>query len=88
MTQLNESLLDGSALVVHSDTAHPDEEDSGTTHVPGAPLEQSDKPRAGSKYLLVLQVVRDNRWLSTSRCGIPGQGLQALRWYLAACHST
>jgi len=50
---LNESLLDGSALVVHSDTAHPDEEDSGTTHVPGAPLEQSDKPRAGiaAEYL-------------------------------------
>jgi len=49
---LNESLLDGSHLTVHSDTVHPDE-DLGTSPVPGAPLEQSDKPRAGiaAEYL-------------------------------------
>jgi len=50
---LNGSLLDGGALTVHSDTVHPDEEDSETTHVPGTPLDQSDKPRAGiaAEYL-------------------------------------
>lgn len=47
--QLNESLLDGNHLTVHSDKVHPDEEDSEANHVPGAPIEQSDKPRAGSK---------------------------------------
>ena len=35
---------------MHSDTVHPDEEDSEATHDPGAPLDQSDKPRAGSKH--------------------------------------
>lgn len=39
---------------MHSDTVHPDEEDSETTHVPGTPLDQSDKPRAGSKRHFVL----------------------------------
>jgi len=50
---LNESLLDGNHLTVHSDEVHPDEEGSGANHVPGAPLEQSDKPRAGiaAEYL-------------------------------------
>jgi RNA recognition motif-containing protein len=50
---LNGSLLDGSALTVHSDTVHPDEEESEATHVPGTPLDQSDKPRAGiaAEYL-------------------------------------
>ncbi len=51
LTQLNESVVDGSALTVHSDTVHPDEEESEATHVPGTPLDQSDKPRAGSKRL-------------------------------------
>jgi len=59
-TQLNESLLDGNHLTVHSDEVHPDEEDSGANHVPGAPLEQSDKPRAGSKQRLVLEVAYDS----------------------------
>jgi hypothetical protein len=55
LAQLNGSLLDGVALGVHSDTVHPDEEDSETTtHVPGTPLDQSDKPRAGSKRPSVL----------------------------------
>jgi hypothetical protein len=36
---------------VNSDAVHPDEEDSEAVHVPGAPLDQSDKPRAGSKHL-------------------------------------
>ena len=49
VTQLNGSLLDGGALNVHSDIVHPDEDDSETTHIPGAPLDQSYKPRAGSK---------------------------------------
>jgi hypothetical protein len=53
LTQLNGSLLDGGALSVYSDTVHPDEEDSETTHVPGTPLDQSDKPRAGSKHHFV-----------------------------------
>ncbi|KAH9986580.1 hypothetical protein BJV77DRAFT_1028544, partial [Russula vinacea] len=50
---LNGSLLDGGALSVYSDTVHPDEDDSETTHVPGTPLDQSDKPRAGiaAEYL-------------------------------------
>ena len=33
-----------------SDTVHPDEDD--TPHVPGAPLDQSDKPRAGSECFI------------------------------------
>lgn len=36
---------------MHSENVHPDEEDSEATHhVPGAPLDQSDKPRAGSEH--------------------------------------
>ncbi|KAH9971981.1 hypothetical protein BGW80DRAFT_409655 [Lactifluus volemus] len=48
---LNGGSLDGNELRVHSDTEHPDEED--THHVPGSPLDQSDKPRAGiaAEYL-------------------------------------
>jgi hypothetical protein len=48
---LNGSLLGGGALSVHSDTVHPDEEESETTHIPG--IDQSDKPRAGiaAEYL-------------------------------------
>ena len=45
---------------MHSDIVHPDEEDSEANHAPDAPLDQSDKPRAGSKHLPVslnLQVV-------------------------------
>jgi len=50
---LNGSLLDGGTLSVHSETVHPDEEESETIHVPGTPLDQSDKPRAGiaAEYL-------------------------------------
>ncbi|KAI9454115.1 hypothetical protein F5148DRAFT_1277370 [Russula earlei] len=49
---LNGSILGGGPLVVHSDAVHPDEE-LETAHVPGAPLDQSDKPRAGiaAEYL-------------------------------------
>ena len=53
LTQLNGSVVEGSTLNVHSDTVHPDEEDSEASHVPGAPLDQSDKPRAGSKHPFV-----------------------------------
>jgi len=49
-TQLNGGSLDGAHLNVHSDTVHPDEEEA--PHVPGSPLDQSDKPRAGSEYSL------------------------------------
>jgi hypothetical protein len=59
LAQLNESLLDGSHLTVHSDTVHPDE-DLSTSPVPGAPLEQSDKPRAGSKHHFVVPVAHNN----------------------------
>jgi len=50
---LNGSLLDGGTLSVHSDTVHPDEEEPEANHVPGTPLDQSDKPRAGiaAEYL-------------------------------------
>lgn len=48
---LNSGVLDGAHLNVHSDTVHPDEEE--VPHVPGSPLDQSDKPRAGiaAEYL-------------------------------------
>ena len=46
--QLNGGTLDGTQLNVFSDTVHPDEEEA--PHVPGSPLDQSDKPRAGSEY--------------------------------------
>ncbi|KAI9443064.1 hypothetical protein H4582DRAFT_1152301 [Lactarius indigo] len=48
---LNGGSLDGAHLSVHSDTVHPDEEEA--PHVPGSPLDQSDKPRAGiaAEYL-------------------------------------
>jgi hypothetical protein len=63
-TQLNGSILDSRPLTVYSETVHGDdsEEDSGTSRVPGAPLEQSDKPRAGSMYpsYLVLQSAHDS----------------------------
>ena len=48
--QLNGGTLDGAHLNVYSDTVHPDEEEA--PHVPGSPLDQSDKPRAGSEYSL------------------------------------
>jgi hypothetical protein len=87
MIQLNESLLDGSHLTVNSDTVHPDE-DLGTSPVPGAPLEQSDKPRAGSKGHCVLSVA-DSNWLFSNSCrGIFGQRLQALGSDFAACNSS
>jgi len=59
---LNGSLLDGGALNVHSDIVHPDEDDSETTHVPGAPLDQSYKPRAGiaAEYLAKGYKLSDN----------------------------
>ncbi|KAI0290113.1 hypothetical protein B0F90DRAFT_645190 [Multifurca ochricompacta] len=48
---LHEGSLDGVQLKVHSDIVHPDEEE--TSRVPGDPLDQSDKPRAGiaAEYL-------------------------------------
>ncbi len=61
---------------MHSDTVHPDEEDSEATHVPGSPLDQSDKPRAGSKRHPPVSFTgcKTDLWLF-SRCGIPGQGI-------------
>ena len=71
-TQLNGSLFEGGILNVHSDAVHPDEEDEEATHVPGAPLDQSDKPRAGSKHAPVsFSSWKTNLWLC-SRCRIPG----------------
>jgi hypothetical protein len=49
-TQLNGGALDGAHLTVHSDVVHQDEEE--TPHIPGSPPDQSDKPRAASKYYL------------------------------------
>jgi len=43
--QLNGGVLDGSALEVTSDTIHPNDD-----HTSDHPIEQSDKPRAGSKF--------------------------------------
>jgi len=59
---LNESLVEGGTLNVHSDAVHPDEEDSEAAHVPGAPLDQSDKPRAGiaAEYLAKGYKLSDN----------------------------
>jgi len=59
---LNESLLGGGTLTVHSDTVQLDEEDSEATHIPGAPLDQSDKPRAGiaAEYLAKGYKLTDN----------------------------
>ena len=62
-TQLNGSLFEGGILNVHSDAVHPDEEDEEATHVPGAPLDQSDKPRAGSKHAPVsFRSCKTNLW--------------------------
>jgi hypothetical protein len=44
--QLNGGTLDGASLSVTSDVAHQDEEEQLKE---GVPVEQSDKPRAGSK---------------------------------------
>jgi len=59
---LNGSLLGRDSLNVHSDTVHPDEEDSEATHVQGTPLDQSDKPRAGiaAEYLAKGYKLSDN----------------------------
>lgn len=46
-TQLNGGTLDGATLDVTSEVAHEDE-DTGTSRE-GHPIDQSDKPRAGSK---------------------------------------
>ncbi|KAI0060308.1 hypothetical protein BV25DRAFT_1917916 [Artomyces pyxidatus] len=48
---LNGGTLDGAHLDVFSETVHPDEEEG--THIPGHPIDQSDKPRAGiaAEYL-------------------------------------
>jgi hypothetical protein len=47
---LNGGALDGAHLTVHSDVVHQDEEEA--PHIPGSPPDQSDKPRAASKYRL------------------------------------
>jgi len=57
---LNGGGLDGAHLNVYSDTVHPDDEES--PHVPGSPLDQSDKPRAGiaAEYLAKGYKLSDN----------------------------
>ncbi|THH14008.1 hypothetical protein EW146_g6268 [Bondarzewia mesenterica] len=57
---LNGGTLDGAHLVVTSEVAHADEEE--TPHVEGAPIEQSDKPRAGiaAEYLARGYVLSDH----------------------------
>jgi len=57
---LNGGSLDGAHLSVLSDTVHPDEEEA--PHVPGSPLDQSDKPRAAiaAEYLAKGYKLSDN----------------------------
>jgi len=57
---LNDGSLDGAHLTVHSDIVHQDEEE--TPHVPGSPLDQSDKPRAAiaAEYLAKGYKLSDN----------------------------
>jgi hypothetical protein len=57
---LNGGALDGAHLNVYSDTVHPDEEEA--PNVPGSPLDQSDKPRAGiaAEYLAKGYKLSDN----------------------------
>jgi len=57
---LNGGSLDGAHLTVLSDTVHPDEEEP--PHVPGSPLDQSDKPRAAiaAEYLAKGYKLSDN----------------------------
>ena len=60
-------------MSVHSDTVHPDEEESETIHVPGTPLDQSDKPRAGSKHPSVF--FRDRKPTMTGDCLVAAEYL-------------
>jgi len=57
---LNGGTLDGAHLNVYSDAVHPDDEE--VLHVPGSPLDQSDKPRAGiaAEYLAKGYKLSDN----------------------------
>jgi hypothetical protein len=72
--QLNGGTLDGASLEVSSEVAHQDEDEPLKE---GVPLEQSDKPRAGSKvklYLVFLHLLNRGH----SRCGISGERLCSL----------
>jgi len=57
---LNGGSLDGNELSVQSDTVHPDEDEA--PHIPGSPLDQGDKPRAGiaAEYLAKGYKLSDN----------------------------
>lgn len=56
---MNEGTLDGAKLSVKSDKEHADtDEDNNVPHPSGEPFVQSDKPRAGSKYMLRIVNVR------------------------------
>jgi hypothetical protein len=55
---LDGGTLDGSHLNVTSDTVHPDVPDNHEEHpAEGAPIEQSDKPRAGSACNTLVLIV-------------------------------
>lgn len=49
-TQLNGGTLDGSQLSVTSDLVDDDHHDAGAAHGDGSPIQQHEKPRAGSEF--------------------------------------
>lgn len=65
--------MDGASLEVSSEVAHQDEDEPLKE---GVPLEQSDKPRAGSKVKIYL--VSCSYLTGHSRCGILGERLCSL----------
>ncbi len=68
--QLNGGALDGATLSVTSDVPPPDEED---VHKEGTPLQQSDKPRAGSTLSFSAFSYRSS--VVASRGGISCEGI-------------
>lgn len=65
--QLNGGPLDGNILTVTSEVEH---QDTDEPHVEGAPLDQSDKPRAGSKLTTSL----------TARLTVPSRSRVSCSW--------
>ena len=67
---LNGGTLDNAHLAVSSEADHPDEPHE--SHTEGAPLEQTDKPRAASAYSYLLYIRCTKSATFCSRCGISG----------------
>lgn len=79
--QLNGGTLDGATLSVSSETEHEDEHPG--TQKDGEP-DQTDKPRAASEFIFLLNIIRFINLVITSCCGVPRQGIRFVKRHSAS----